>query len=240
MLDEAMKYAQRGWYIFPVRQKGKTPMIKDWPNLATTDEKQVTAWWTQWPQANIGIATGKNSNLVVLDVDLKPGGKESLQTLETPIRRPAIERTMNLSPEEIRRLVPVEKAYGALGGMLDSKGRGPCLFPQNHQTGDSHPSVAVKNERAKCWAQGCLGENGADIFDLVKLSKGYSFPEAKTWLMEEFHLNGNKSGRNRRIIRRYLWTDDQGNNAYHIRWEGEGRKFTWAQNPDGQTMGRGE
>jgi Bifunctional DNA primase/polymerase, N-terminal len=36
---------------------------------AATDPALVTTWWTQLPEANIGIATGRNSNLVVLDID---------------------------------------------------------------------------------------------------------------------------------------------------------------------------
>src|SRR5262249_15398402 len=39
--------------------------------------------WTQWPEANIGIATGAISGLVVLDVDPRHGGDESLEQWKT-------------------------------------------------------------------------------------------------------------------------------------------------------------
>jgi hypothetical protein len=51
---------------------------------ATTDRDQIIAWWTKWPDANIGIRTGEASNLVVIDVDAKPGkhGAATLAALE--------------------------------------------------------------------------------------------------------------------------------------------------------------
>jgi putative DNA primase/helicase len=48
---------------------------------ATTDEATIRQWWQQWPDANSGIATGAVSGLVVLDVDPRHGGEESLQQL---------------------------------------------------------------------------------------------------------------------------------------------------------------
>jgi hypothetical protein len=45
---------------------------------ATTDLETVRAWWQRWPWANIGVATGARSGIVVVDVD-QPGGDESLQ-----------------------------------------------------------------------------------------------------------------------------------------------------------------
>ena len=33
----------------------------------TVDE--VNAWWDRWPEANVGIVTGKISNLIVFDID---------------------------------------------------------------------------------------------------------------------------------------------------------------------------
>jgi len=33
------------------------------------DETIIRGWWTKWPSANIGIATGEVSNLAVIDLD---------------------------------------------------------------------------------------------------------------------------------------------------------------------------
>lgn len=74
----ASYYASIGWPVFPVEPGGKLPLVKDWPNRATTDAGTVAAWWRGRPDANIGIATGVVFD--VLDIDA-PLGFESLDQL---------------------------------------------------------------------------------------------------------------------------------------------------------------
>jgi hypothetical protein len=87
LLAAALVYAARGWRVHPLHEpiangarctcgdgpacksKGKHPRVRDWTHVATTDEATIRAWWARWPTANIGIATGADSGLVVLDVD---------------------------------------------------------------------------------------------------------------------------------------------------------------------------
>ena len=47
-----------------------------------TDPDQIRAWWRSRPDSNIGIRTGAESGLIVLDVDPDHGGDESLAQLE--------------------------------------------------------------------------------------------------------------------------------------------------------------
>jgi len=65
----ALWYARHGWRVFPVVPLKKLPLIKGWPQLATTDLEQVARWWRQEPEANIGLACGPDSGLYVIDVD---------------------------------------------------------------------------------------------------------------------------------------------------------------------------
>lgn len=66
----ALEYARMGLAVFPLRAKNKTPATKNGCKDATTDQKQIAAWWDRWPDANIGIATGSVSGgLVVIDLD---------------------------------------------------------------------------------------------------------------------------------------------------------------------------
>src|SRR5699024_9519919 len=48
---------------------------------ATNDLKQINEWWDLFPQAGIGLPTGKVNNTIVLDVDPRNGGDESFQDL---------------------------------------------------------------------------------------------------------------------------------------------------------------
>jgi hypothetical protein len=64
----AVALAQRGWYVFPIAPRGKTPITGRGMLDASTDEGLVAAWWEQRPQANIGISCGP-SGLLVVDLD---------------------------------------------------------------------------------------------------------------------------------------------------------------------------
>lgn len=78
--EAALGYAARGWRTLPV--SGKIPTLKDWPSAASTDPDTIRGWWAQQPAANVGIATGKQSDLFVLDVDPDKGGEDTLLKLE--------------------------------------------------------------------------------------------------------------------------------------------------------------
>lgn len=76
MLEHALEYASWGWAVFPLKPHDKAPDGDLAPHgfkNATTDAKQIRAWWRKRPQANIGIATGKTSGLVVVDIDPRNG-----------------------------------------------------------------------------------------------------------------------------------------------------------------------
>src|ERR1700737_1803111 len=94
----ALKYAARGFRVVPIytvtdggcactKGKGcdrpsKHPMTKHGVNDATTDRNQIKTWWTESPNANIGIATGRDAGILVLDIDPRNGGKETLARLK--------------------------------------------------------------------------------------------------------------------------------------------------------------
>lgn len=69
-LQAALSYAAQGYRVFPLSPGTKKPFkgshgFKD----ATSDTEQITTWWTDTPEANVGIATGEESNLLVIDLD---------------------------------------------------------------------------------------------------------------------------------------------------------------------------
>ena len=66
-LQYALGYAKLGWAVFPCN--GKIPACGQGFKDATTDTNMLIKWWTINPDYNIGIATGKVSGIVVLDID---------------------------------------------------------------------------------------------------------------------------------------------------------------------------
>lgn len=79
LADAALAYALRGWPVFPVQVRGKAPLTEDGFKAATVDAAQITAWWTHWPEGNIGFVPGR-AGLIVLDRD-SPEGERTAEGL---------------------------------------------------------------------------------------------------------------------------------------------------------------
>jgi hypothetical protein len=72
-LDAALYYAYEvNIPIFPLRPRGKEPLVANGFYQATTHVATIEKWWGEWPDAGIGIPTGQESGIVVLDIDAKP------------------------------------------------------------------------------------------------------------------------------------------------------------------------
>lgn len=84
MYQAAVQYIKMGLAVFPLEERGKRPKTRNGFKDATTDAAQVKAWWQQWPNANIGIATGKRSGgIFVIDLDIdEDKGIDGYHTLE--------------------------------------------------------------------------------------------------------------------------------------------------------------
>jgi putative DNA primase/helicase len=87
MLDLALHYAKMRWPVFPLQPNSKEPLkgshgFKD----ATLDLLQIESWWQVTPEGNIGIATGRRSGVLVIDVDPRKCDRwlDSLHELALP------------------------------------------------------------------------------------------------------------------------------------------------------------
>lgn len=75
LINAAFEYVERGWPVLPLRPRLKTPATEHGLLDASTDPEIIGAWWTKWPDANIGLRTGVAFD--VLDLD-GPAGRDSL------------------------------------------------------------------------------------------------------------------------------------------------------------------
>ena len=79
VLEYALRYAENaGWKIHPCKAD-KTPYLSAWHKKASNDPAQIKQWWSKWPDALIGCATGPDSGIWVLDADLPEGPDHVLQ-----------------------------------------------------------------------------------------------------------------------------------------------------------------
>lgn len=95
VIDFALQYASQGWPVIPVhsfledactcgdegcRSPGKHPLTANGVKDASVDPTVIRRWMDETSGlANIGIATG--DGLIVVDIDAKSGGLESLAAL---------------------------------------------------------------------------------------------------------------------------------------------------------------
>jgi P4 family phage/plasmid primase-like protien len=64
---------------------GKHPATPHGVKDATTKRKLIKKWWSDMPNANVGVATGKDAGIVVLDIDPRNGGLDTLKKLEADL-----------------------------------------------------------------------------------------------------------------------------------------------------------
>ena len=73
-----MELWRNGFSVIPVQPGGKRPLVPwtEYQNHRPTEE-EIRRWWQQYPNANVGIVTGKVSRIVVIDLDLDKDNNES-------------------------------------------------------------------------------------------------------------------------------------------------------------------
>jgi Bifunctional DNA primase/polymerase, N-terminal len=72
-----------GWKVFPLVYGGKVPAIKGGRGCkdASSDPAVIRSWGRRYPHANVGIACGEPSGIIVIDVDPRHGGVATLAAL---------------------------------------------------------------------------------------------------------------------------------------------------------------
>lgn len=147
MLNAALRYAENGLHVFPVRvsiaDNGKkivNPRV-EWRKASTTSAEVIGRWWAQWPTDAIGLDCGK-SNIVVID----PDGEEGIAAWEEIVAEHHLPATSRAATpgggqhwyyrDDKSRLIGND-ATGKLAPKVDVRGLGGFIFapPSSHEGG---------------------------------------------------------------------------------------------------------
>jgi hypothetical protein len=69
-LQAALNYVAKNLPIFPCNAN-KEPLVSGGFKAATRDPQTINRWWKRWPDALIGMPTGPDSGVEVLDIDAR-------------------------------------------------------------------------------------------------------------------------------------------------------------------------
>ncbi|MDT2501025.1 bifunctional DNA primase/polymerase [Enterococcus avium] len=90
MINIALKYAELGFEVLPLKTNEKVPMTTNIFHSgfksATTDKNKIRQHWQQYPSSNIGIRICEG--LIIMDIDVhKENGFDSLAVLEREFKK---------------------------------------------------------------------------------------------------------------------------------------------------------
>lgn len=163
MGQRAAFLASKGFAVFPVftiedgrcscgaagcSSPGKHPigsLVPRGVSEATHDAQMIREWWAVYPDANIGVATGDVSGIVVIDIDVDKGGDQSMISLEH--RHGGLPETWMAWTGSggchfYFRMpgLDVRNSAGAIGPGIDVRGNGGYVVapPSLHISGDKY------------------------------------------------------------------------------------------------------
>jgi Bifunctional DNA primase/polymerase, N-terminal len=122
---------------------GKHPRLRGWQRLATVDPALAGEWWRRWPDANLGLATGRRFD--VLDLDGQQGVKALRAALSiAPAEHPGpVARTGGGGWHLLYAPTGLGNRVRLLSG-VDWRGRGGLIVAPPSQHASSHRYTWVR------------------------------------------------------------------------------------------------
>ncbi|HUP86860.1 MAG TPA: bifunctional DNA primase/polymerase [Acidimicrobiales bacterium] len=172
----ALGLARRNWPVLPCHHAtagrcscgdtdcpsaGKHPRTRHGLHQATADTDTIRRWWSQWPDANIGVRTGaapEGAGVVVLDIDPDHGGDESLAGLllehgDLPLTLQAVTGGGGRHLWFVHPGVTVPNSAGRVGAGIDVRGDGGYVLvsPSRHASGGRYRWIEAPIVAMPAW-----------------------------------------------------------------------------------------
>lgn len=139
----AIEYAERGWHVFPVPPGTKKSYLsKDYSGGrnwgASADVSGIQRTFKEYPTANVGIACGPSSGIIVIEADTVEGhGVDGIGNLAALVEAnsPLPETVMAISPTGSVHYyfcspegVPIKNSAGQIAAGVDVRGDGGMVI----------------------------------------------------------------------------------------------------------------
>jgi hypothetical protein len=161
----ALELAEQGYRVHPCRADKKA-YLEGWPERATTDEDKVTSWWQRWPDALVGVATGRG--LVVVDVDGDEGAASLAALTERygPLPQTRMVRTGGGGYHfwlAVPEGVETRNTASRIGEKIDTRGDGGYVISYGqHKSGRPYEADDTPVADAPAWLLDLLSRKPVD------------------------------------------------------------------------------
>ena len=195
-IESALRLASEGFYVFPVVADGKMPAVKGWQDKATRDHALISRWWTDDPDYNIGLFTGRyedDRKLLVVDVDVK-NDKNGMASWKNLRSEHGLRRTRtNSTPSDGRHIIyvtdePVRSSAEKLATGIDVRSSGGFIVgPGSVIDGKAYSSDWTPIEQASSALVGLCGrprDKQTKQCDIENLDLPATVDKAETWLKD--------------------------------------------------------
>ena len=147
MLEAALDYAARGLPVFPCRPDKKPYTANGYKN-ATTDPIMIKEMWGAYPDAMIGMPTGKITDLYIVDIDIKSrDGFATLRKFRLDLSGVPQVTTPSGGAHFYWRLggLALKNTAGKLGPGLDTRGDGGYIIAPPSRPDPTKPGYQWNN-----------------------------------------------------------------------------------------------
>ena len=144
MIEEAIAYSKKGYLVLPIQytvgelcscgnsscqSKGKHPITRAGLHDASKDQHIIESWWREHPKANIGVRTGAESNLTVIDLDGSKGRQSYIDILHAVLPKTRIHKSPNGHHLLYNYTRDLKQTAGILPGVDVRNDGGYIIFP---------------------------------------------------------------------------------------------------------------